>query len=391
MNKLNYFNVIDFGKSKLGLYVFDKNLNEIYKNHYFLNDKTKKNDLEENYVYLKDLIKKAEKNISEHLEEFIVSVDTPNTLIIDLSLKKNLEKKTSLEKIYTNLNLEVGQLINNNYDNYFIMHVITNKIITDGAERNYLNNKNVLIKNIIIEFKIICYPKELINKISKIFLKNNLEVRKFYCGTYLKSTYYSKKYNNDKKFFLDIGFERASLLYFEGDKLKYLNSISVGGNHITKDISKVFKIEYEVAENIKKSFNKSETEFSYIKNINNNEAKFFDKIIKNNISIDTLKKVVLYRIQEIIDLSFRKLKKNYIDFEYKNIELILIGGGSKLFDKNSFHLNDQFNIKSLSYYDEKLDEICRAALDFYLNNDEIKRKNNKKKGFFEIFFNFFSK
>ena len=40
MNKLNYFNVIDFGKSKLGLYVFDKNLNEIYKNHYFLNDKT---------------------------------------------------------------------------------------------------------------------------------------------------------------------------------------------------------------------------------------------------------------------------------------------------------------------------------------------------------------
>ena len=50
MNKLNYFNVIDFGKSKLGLYVFDKNLNEIYKNHYFLNDKTKKNDLEENYV-----------------------------------------------------------------------------------------------------------------------------------------------------------------------------------------------------------------------------------------------------------------------------------------------------------------------------------------------------
>ena len=136
------------------------------------------------------------------------------------------------------------------------MHVITNKIITDGAERNYLNNKNVLIKNIIIEFKIICYPKELINKISKIFLKNNLEVRKFYCGTYLKSTYYSKKYNNDKKFFLDIGFERASLLYFEGDKLKYLNSISVGGNHITKDISKVFKIEYEVAENIKKSFNK---------------------------------------------------------------------------------------------------------------------------------------
>ena len=35
----------------------------------------------------------------------------------------------------------------------------------------------------------------------------------------------------------------------------------------------------------------SETEFSYIKNINNNEVKFFDKIIKNNISIDTLKKL----------------------------------------------------------------------------------------------------
>ena len=41
------------------------------------------------------------------------------------------------------------------------------------------------------------------------------------------------------------------------------HTIPIGSLHITKDISNVLNVDFDEAENIKKFFNKSETEFSY--------------------------------------------------------------------------------------------------------------------------------
>ena len=166
-----------------------------------------------------------------------------------------------------------------------------------------------------------------------------------------------------------------------------LQIFPIGGFHITNDISKVFKISMEEAENIKRSFNKSETEFSYEKSINDNSFSA-KNIIKNNISIDILKKVILYRIQEIIDLTFKKSNINNINININEADLFLIGDGSLLFNNNSFHLKDKF--KSINFYSEKDIDICNSALVYYLNNYEIPRITNKKSGFFERFFNLFS-
>ena len=166
-------------------------------------------------------------------------------------------------------------------------------------------------------------------------------------------------------------------------------SIPIGGSHITKDISKIFKISIDEAEEIKRLFNKSETEFSY-KNYEN--QKFTPEIIiKKNISIDILKKVILYRIQEIIDLIFKNLNNNPDILVSKQIELLLIGEGSKLFNDNSFQLNDKFDFKSIKVYEEKDSEICTSGLIYFLNNYETPKLRSKTQGFFEKFFNFFSK
>ena len=69
------------------------------------------------------------------------------------------------------------------------------------------------------------------------------------------------------------------------------------------------------------------------------------KLIKKNISIDTLKKVILYRIQEILDLIFKKSNISKYNIRLNETELFLIGGGSTLFDNNSFYLNDKFEFK----------------------------------------------
>ena len=165
--------------------------------------------------------------------------------------------------------------------------------------------------------------------------------------------------------------------------------IPIGGIHITKDISKIFKITFEEAEKIKRSFNRSETEFSY----KNQEQKFnfsAKDILSKNISIDLLKKVILYRVQEIIDLTFKKSNNNFDDLGFKDSDLFFIGEGSSLFNNNSFHLQDKFEFKSLNFYDETDDQVCNSGLIYYLNNIEIPKVSNKKQGLFEKFFNYFS-
>ena len=185
--------------------------------------------------------------------------------------------------------------------------------------------------------------------------------------------------------FLDIGYERSSLVTYENKKLKYVNSVNVGSHNITKDISKIFKIEVDHAEKIKKLFNKSETEFSYNNNRDINLS--LKEIITKNISIDLLKQVVLYRVQEIFDLTFNKSSISNFNFEETN--LFLIGDGSIMFNNNYFYLNDKFGFKSINYFEESDIQICNSGASYYVKNFGTPKITYKKRGLFERFFNLF--
>tara|TARA_B100000941_G_C28289984_1_gene440992 strand:+ start:80 stop:673 length:594 start_codon:yes stop_codon:yes gene_type:complete len=196
--------------------------------------------------------------------------------------------------------------------------------------------------------------------------------------------------NLKKGAFLEIGLNRSTFIFYEKNKLKYIKTIPIGGNFITKDISKIFKITIEEAEKLKKFFNSSETEFSYEDTSKDNQVSP-KQILNKNISINLLKKVILYRIQEIIDLTFKKSKIEISILDIKDTELFLVGDGSLIFSNNSFHLNNDLQFKNLNHYNEADNQICYAGLDHYLNNYEIPKLINKKHGLFERFFNFFGK
>ena len=173
-------------------------------------------------------------------------------------------------------------------------------------------------------------------------------------------------------------------------KLKFIETIPIGGLNITKDISKIFEISEMDAEQLKKSLNKTYTEFAY-KNNKLENSNIIQEIINKNISIDLLKKVILYRVQEIMDLSFKKSKINSRKYTLEDTELLLIGEGSKIFNNNSFYLNDRFGFKSINFYTETDVQICKCALDNHIINYDLPRIISKKQGIFEKFFNFFSK
>ena len=347
MNKINYFNLIDFGSSKIRFSVFDSDLKEKFSETKTVtyNNENYDNHFDE----IRKTVKRAEKKISFHINDIILILDSPNLFTVEISLKKNLEKKSNFEKIYNALILELYQLMNSHYDNQYLAHIIFDKCINDNAILEEIPKEQLENNDIKIDFKIICFPKILIKKIKDNFIKNNLNIINIYCSSYIKSKSYLKKLNRNKISFLEIGWERSSLMFYEKNKFKFIHAVPIGGFHITKDISKIFKLSIDEAEKIKKLFNQSETEFSY-KNSSSPDSMFAKDIINKNISIDILKQVVLYRVQEIIDLLFKKSNVKIYNYNLSDTELFLIGEGSILFNNNSFYLNDNFNFKSINFY-----------------------------------------
>ena len=384
MENYKYFNIIDYGSSKIRIAIFDSRVNICFSEAI---QNSSNIDTNENFENLKNAIKKAEKKISSHIEDIILILDCRKTLIVDVSLHKTLDEKSEFFKTYNSLSQEINHLINNNYNQYKIIHTIFTKGIIDGKIFDSFPKDLKYVKEIKVHFKIICFPKKIILNIENNLNKNNLSIIKTFSTSYIKSLSYLKKLNLKKVCFLDIGFDRTSFFFYENDVLKYIQTIDVGSHHITKDIAEIFKITLEDAESIKKSFSKSETEFSY--NNNNDKNNIVKKIINKNLSINLLKKVILYRVQEIIDLTFKKSEN--INFKFKDSELFLIGDGSILFNNNSFYLNDKFNFKSINYFNETDTQICNTGALYFLNHQDKLQIIRKKLGLFERFFNLFEK
>ena len=236
-------------------------------------------------------------------------------------------------------------------------------------------------------------PYNQYKNIFEIFKKNNIKILNFFSSSLVKSFQYIDLFKNKFVAFLDIGLDRTTIIFFVNQKLESFNSISIGGNHISNDISQIMKLSLKESEELKKTFNKSEIDFSYNSTDSKNDTNMIKKIIGKNISIDLLKKVVLSRIEEIIELSFKSINiSNNID-KQQNLNLVLIGKGSKIFNKNSFQIEDNYNFNEINFYEENDVEICRAGLIFEENfqNENLQnlKKNQKKLGFFHRFFNIF--
>ena len=391
MSKDKYSSVIDFGSSQLRLGVFNENQSKLYFNSKKI---IQKNNYDEYLEKIQLLIRDAESKVSTHLENLTVLYDSSDIFTIELSIKKKLEQKITLKDFCSSIVLEAKQLIKNSYPNKKIIHSIVKKYIINDNE--FLNIPEKIFKkdSVILEIIFICLPYYKYKNVREIFKKNNLNILSFFSSSLVKSFKYINYFKNNKFVsFLDIGYDRTTLILFNRQRFDSLNSIPIGGNHISKDISQIMKLNIDESESLKKSFNKSEIDFSYDDESSDENKDIVKKIIGKNISIDLLKKVVLARVEEIITLSLKDISFRHINDKTHNLNLVLIGNGSKIFYKNSFQLEDKYNFKEINFYEENDIEICEAGLLFKKNFQDINQKNlNKhrnKIGFFQRFFNIF--
>ena len=386
----NLDTVIDFGSQNLRLGVFDQSSKMIYSSNIKINEVLESKNVDKS---LNNLIRDAEKKLSTHIVDVNVLFDTSEFNFIDISIKKYFDQRTLISKYYKSLVEEAKFIISENNFKDQVMHIVINNMIVDENRILETITEDIKIKSLILDLKFICLKKSLINNLSNKFKKNNLNILNIYCSSYVKSIFYKKNIAAKNNFiFLDIGYQRTSALFFNNNKFQFFNAVPIGGNNITKDISKVLKLDINYSEHLKIKFNTDENEILFNKKPEN-DRNLYKEIVEKNISADLLRQIIEARVNEIIDITVTQ--NNY----FKNINsiekpiIIFIGSGSKLLP-NVNDLNSKKHFSELIFFDERDTKICDAGINYHRSDDSLLMKNKKKPvktGFFEKFFNLFSK
>jgi cell division protein FtsA len=372
MGDKNFHTFIDYGKNEIRACSFNKETEKI-ENHFAL---TIKNNQSKNFLseekLVEDLIFNLEKKNGEYLDEISLMVDSSDILFISLSIYKKSDEKILNDNFLKYITDEAKYEINKNYPNYEIVHSIIKNFYLDEKKFSEIP-KNLNYSKFAIEFNFFVYPKFFLENLRKTFAKQNVIIKKFIFSSYSKSIFYLNKISDQGKVILvDIGFEKTTAFLFKNKQIQQFNILPIGGNHISKDISKILKIEISKANEIKLNFN----------NINNNKDLRQDEI-------ELVKKIIFSRTEELLEISTFFLKNNN---DTKKVKLVFFGNGSKILD-SQFKSNIVFNY-DIDLLDEDYTDICLSGLSLTNSEKEIFSSNvvfkKTKKRFFEKFFNLFS-
>ena len=137
MSDKNLNTFIDFGSSKIRLGLFN---NETSKNIFVLEKECISNfslnnfNVDSSKEEIKNLIKSAEKKIDKHINNINLMIDTPNMFSLDLSLKKTSDTKDYSDNEIKSLLQEAKNLVEKNYLDQKIIHMIVKKFVFDDNE-----------------------------------------------------------------------------------------------------------------------------------------------------------------------------------------------------------------------------------------------------------------
>jgi cell division protein FtsA len=140
---------------------------------------------------------------------------------------------------------------------------------------------------------------------------------------------------------LDVGGSLTDLAVFKNGKLHFYDSLLVGGDHITNDISIGMKMSYNEAEKVKKEY-----ELALVSLIKNDQEFLFNDINDNTrkaVRISEIVEIIEARVYEIFSLCKSSLEENGIAFDF-GAGVVLTGSGIVYFDGNKQIANDVFGM-----------------------------------------------
>lgn len=249
--------VMEIGTSKIGVFIGHSSINNSLNlvgsyeqpyGGYYNGEFVEPEKLSEDIC---NALAKAEINAGEKIKKLYVGVPSDFSTIITKSFTQSFGEKLKVEDgdimdIYQYAN-ELKQ--NENF--VLISCSPINFILDDG--RKLLNPIGEKTTRISGEISYVYAEKTFISTINIALRQFGISVVEYIsaplaCNTYLLST--SKR--EEQSVIIDCGYISTSVSIIKGDGLQLLNAFSVGGSHITSDLSECLKISYKEAEELKK-------------------------------------------------------------------------------------------------------------------------------------------
>ena len=370
MNNKNFTVYFDCGSSKIRSAAFDKNnlKNSFYYESDFFLDHS---NIQAN---IQKIVSSLESSTNEYIDDVSLMIDSSKTLSVGISISKKLDGSKLQKEDIQFLIQDAKQQILRNYFDQNIIHIIVKNYKIDNNEYTFLP-KDIKCNLISLDIVFVCLPKEIIQYFKNIFFKLDISINQIFCTSYSKSRNYKDNFSLIENLsFIDMGFNKTSITYYNNNEFFFLDILPIGGNHITKDISKVLKISLEEAENLKLSFDRDQT-----------------LLKEKKISPDLIQQIIFARIEEILELSAQSIRLNLNLTKLDQCKMILMGEGSKILN-NKFKENISFS-NEIDLLEETLEDIFQSALK--LSDNRNKRevvtvpKKLTKQGFFEKLFHLF--
>ena len=325
-------------------------------------------------IKIKNIVTSLEKNTDEYLDSINLMIDSQKMLTIGVSISKKIDGSKLKKEDIQFLIQDAKQQLLKNYPNQNIVHIIIQNYKIDDTNYNFFPDK-MNCNLISIDVLFICIPKNIIDYYKRIFFKLDISINQIFCSSYAKSLNYKNSFFlNENILFIDVGFKKTSIIYYNKNEIIFFDVLPIGGNHITSDISKILNLNMEESENIKINFDQQ-------KNVLN----------EKKISTNLVQQIISARIEEILELSLKTIKLN-LDFALLDQhKVVLMGDGSRILD-SEFKEKISFS-KKIELIEESTEDICESAFKLIggFNKQEVViiPKKVKKKGFFEKLFHLF--
>ena len=168
------------------IFLFDKkNIKNLFQESIIIENNFDFIEFTELTKFLDKNIFKIEKLIGTFIKNIFLIVDNENNLIIKLSNKKKIENNVKKESLNNTL-IILKNLINENYKNYSIMHILlNNQLIYHDNVTQLIDNEDTNPQYLEVIFIIL--SNDLIINLNKVMQKFQIKISKFIDGKYVKN------------------------------------------------------------------------------------------------------------------------------------------------------------------------------------------------------------
>ena len=368
MNNNDYQIYFDCGFSKLRTGA----INIINSDKAFYTDSKFFLDQKEIDTEIQKIITTLEKDTNQYIDNINLMIDSPRMISIGISISKKIDESQLRQEDIQFLVQEAKQQILKNYNSQNIVHIIINNYKINNVNYDYLP-KDIKCNFISLDIIFICLPEEIIKYFKSFFYKFNISINRIICSSYAKAINYKDNFSLYKNIsFIDVGFNKTSITTYIDNKIISMNVIPIGGNNITKDISKLLKIDLVKAENLKIDYNKNKTFLS-----------------NRGFSLKLLHEIIFARTDEILKICIKLIKLDFFTTDLHKI--ILMGEGSKIL--YNLHKDNVNFLYDVDFLEETTKDVCQSGfkLSMGLNKQEVLviPKKQIQQGFFEKLFHLF--